>query len=193
MQTTCGICVPPVTGRVTQLMKQKNQIKPLDSMLRIDAEKESKRRAGEAAEELDTLGQESEVKGAKWIIEHDKEQKKEEQRVKAIKEEILADARKKRETYARALMVDWSSTMKLWASELPQDGYWWVKGTPDAITLYMKVGDRIYGRATKISGEIKYDRNAMYRFITGALILANPDREESEIWTPNQKKGRLSH
>jgi len=142
--------------------------KSLKSMTRLEAEKESKRRAEESLEELDTLGQENETKAAKWVIEKEKDNLHTESEKKAEAEWKLHDARKTVWTYNDSL-VDEMIRMIL-MSDVPP-GY---RLAPRAVKEGMQFWIRDkegswYVKGMTISGIPKYDLNGLDRNLEKAL------------------------
>ena len=175
----------------------KKNKKSLGSLTKLEAEKTSKRHAEELADELDTLGQDNETKGAYAVMEKGKEdeKKRSDQRNESV--EKLTDKRKflggesdVSDPYKQELLSQIKAFMVHLADDLPPNYAWFANLTDKGICLYIRNPDgKVYARGTKISGIPVFDRQAIHRLVTDALDQFIRTEEQKKktggLWMPN--------
>lgn len=138
-------------------------------MTKIEAEKESKKRAAETAEELEVLGQDNEVKAAKWVIEKGNKDRKKEDEKEAEVQWKLDDKKKQVFTYTDLLLKELRQIMFDWEDQKPL-GYKWA-AVKDKKGLCLWIRDatgKYYAKGIKVSFLPKYDLNAISRMVARA-------------------------
>lgn len=141
---------------------------------------------GAVNEYLDAVGQESEEKASKWVIEAQDEVVKQEQKEKDDRLQQLHDARKRKLSYTqaaskmmyeRAKLIDWPK------------GYKWRVGVSgdDKINLtFVDRRGRGYGRGVRLTGVDYLDLNALHVLATQAENtvdqIENPPQTDSGIY-----------
>lgn len=138
------------------------------STLRLEKERNSKKKAEELAEIIDVTGQDNENKGIKAVQEIEKENFKNEQKLVADSLERLTGSRRTVLSYKEMLISQFIHQML--GYDLPPGFNWVVESTSKGIALFIRTPDgRKYGRGIKVVGEPKYDYNAMMRLIIQAF------------------------
>lgn len=153
------------------------------SNTRLENERISKKNAQELAEELDTLGQDSDERAVKWVQEKQKELDTEEVKETNKEKEILHDKRKyKKNEYFLAILR--MAKRKLAEFDVP-NGY-----RVDAILKENKViiglrkdGFRWYAKGMVICGEPKYDMNCIERLVIQCMIALDELYDQHEKHT----------
>jgi hypothetical protein len=143
----------------------------------IQAEKDSKRQAGELDEYLGAVGQVDEVKAAKWVKEEGKEIEKEVQQEQNTAKEVLEKSNKYTiRDYWRTLAD--SLTQMALREEFPWQ--WHVKITDKGIATFIMSPDKhLFVRAFKPCHDPKYDLNAMYKVLESAWAVINKKEEDA--------------
>lgn len=85
------------------MISKSDYTKPLGALTTQEAQRVSKLRSQEAAEELDVLGQESDTKAARWIREKANESEKQQRKQREIALDMLLSLRKNKRGYIRFL------------------------------------------------------------------------------------------
>lgn len=169
-----------------------NQDKKLLKSTKIDKERILKKRAGEDREKLAAMGQESETKGAKWVMEEDRKKEQEEKKIQEAKQEILTDARKKRVEYTQKLYDEMMREMVNWTDELPEGVSWYPQITSKGLVMWVHVGIEWHAKGMKVTGEVKYDMNGVYKMITQAITFAqektHPEGTTDRIIKPTKSQ-----
>ena len=143
---------------------------PLDKLSKLDKERVLKKEIGEQTEKLEAMGQESDRKAAKWVKEVGKEERKKEQDRQDVVMEILDKSKKHILTYKEQLMKEMIHEMKYWDDDLPTGYNWAPQSTDKGIVLWIRNPKKEYfAKGIKLSGEPKYDLNAIARIIVGAV------------------------
>lgn len=128
---------------------------------------------GEDNERIEAMGQDSEVKAARWVKEDTLEELARQNQKRAVERELLEDARKKRFTYwkrlclvARSVMVEFDIPRGFtWGAALEQ-----LDNAECALIIWFR--DNRNHKASvgmKITGEPKYDLNWLDRRIFDTL------------------------
>ena len=137
-------------------------------------------------EELDAMGQESDTKAAKWVIEKSNEQEKIEAEEKAEQLDILEHKRKyDRFSYQEKLAIFLRDMLR---EEGFPTQYGWVielEGKAICLAVYKRDGSFKQIRKFRVTGEPKYDRQACVVFSSwaGDLVLREVDKS-NELITP---------
>ena len=165
----------------------KQSVKPLSQLNRFDAEKQSKMRVQEEAEKIDVLGQESEEKGAKWVIEEGEKKRKTEEEQEAQDQWKLHDARGRIITYSQLLLDDMKRLMQQLATDFPPNVAWLAVKNPKGVVLWIRSPDREwYARGMKICGTPKYDLQGITRLVHKGLDLI-------ESWEPKEQEKKTAN
>lgn len=131
----------------------------------------SKKNAGELAEEIDTLGQESETKAVKWVQEVEKRERKEHEEDEAKALEDLYDKRKyTKNVYFNSL---YNLAKQQFARYDVPAGYnidVTLKEDGRLIFGLQKIGFKWYAKGMKPCGEPKYDINCVERLVIQTMI-----------------------
>jgi len=129
-------------------------------LLKIDQEKESKKRASELSDRLDAMGQENEQKAAKVVIEYGKETEEQERERHARALGIITSARKNDNAYCHALKNYWER--ELMEIDWPQHYMFSVSITDRGIAGMMKTPlGRYFGKGIAPVYDANYDVNAI--------------------------------
>ena len=161
---------------------------PLDKLTRLERHRVIKKQAGEDKEKLEAMGQESEHKAKKWVQEVGKEEdKKEKKRIDEVMTKL--DASKSHVmTYKELLIEEMRKEMGYWDDDLPTGFNWLPQSTEKGIVLWIRNPKReYYAKGIKLSGEPKYDLNAIARLIVGAVKEMEgqePKKTENGIYLP---------
>lgn len=141
------------------------------SLTRLEAERQSKKIAGELEEELSVTGQESDTKAVKWVQEKGRERRKKEKEEKAEAVWKAHDARGKIFTYRDVILQYMMKEMYESYEQLPVGFLWYpVKDKRQGIILYIKDPiDKWYARGMKISMIPHMDIQCVDRLIEKAL------------------------
>lgn len=155
---------------------------PLDKLTKLEKIKEIKRQAGEDAEKLEAMGQESEHRAKKWVQEVGKqEREKEKKRVDDVMERLF-DSRKFVLTYKGLLIEEMRKEMGYWSEDLPRGFQWRVQSTEKGIVLWIRTPQGSYlAKGIKLSGEPEIDLNAIARLIVNGV----QEMTKYEEKTPN--------
>src|SRR5258708_746307 len=94
----------------------------LASLTKLEGERQSKIETGELLEELDATGQENPIKAAKWVMEKQEREDKEEKERQAVTETKLHDAKGKTFTYQQALVEEFQRQLREFS--IPNGFYW---------------------------------------------------------------------
>jgi len=162
---------------------------------KLQAEKQRKILIHEEVEKLDVLGQESEKKAKKWIIEEAKTSEQKEKEAGAAAMDILWTHKRERYTYRKLLLTKLYSllTEMDWPS-IYEYGVWF-DGKGVMASIKDKFG-KIHKRAFIPSYDPKYDLNACYRFSVWAEDILDlsegrlnvPTKNGGGIWLPSKPK-----
>lgn len=161
---------------------------------KLEEEKFRKKQIEEETEKLEVLGQRSEKKAKKYVIQEAKESEKKEKEIDDIWKGILHASRKKKDSYKKMLMtrlykmveeIDWPKSYEY--------GVWF-----DGKGVVLAVKDKfrkLWKRAFKPTFDVKYDSNACFRFAMWAediLDIAEGrlslPKSEGGIWLPKSRK-----
>ena len=119
------------------------------------------------------MGQESETKAAKWVIEDGKEQEKKEKGTEDETREVLHDKQGQKFTYKDLLYKEFHRKLRLYAEDLPHGVGWGLSKTDKGIVLYIQYRGKIYARGMLVSQDVRYDMNCIDRMIQKALLVAD--------------------
>ncbi len=144
-------------------------------------------------EKLDAMGQESEKKAKKWIIENAKEDEKKEKKKQEDQLERLDFYRKKRTEYQRFLLFMLHDMIK--EVGLPKSYQWgvWFDGKGIRVRVIDKVG-KSFQRAFYISYSPIHDTEICYQFaiwVEDIYDLAEKHLlipQKKSIWSPKKKQ-----
>jgi len=138
----------------------------LHKLTKLRKEEELKRRAREVEEQLSEMGQDSEVKAAKSVIELHNEQEKEEKEAEARKIEVLTEKRKgpKIFSYKEQLAIYLAEMLR--EENFPEGWHWMVEIVSKGlmVEVFNKNRSKRQSRRFAISGEPKYDFHACVLF-----------------------------
>jgi hypothetical protein len=129
--------------------------------------KETKKR-GKVREYLDLVSQEDEEKAAKWVIEVEDKNVKQNKKLHDEALTLLSDERKRKFEYLKAMVDLFIKRIKL--IDWPKKWTWKV-GIKDDDKLHLLFKDpkgRVYGRGIKVTGMQIYDLNALHVLATQA-------------------------
>jgi len=155
----------------------------LNGLTKLEAEKQSKKTAAELEEEIDVLGQESEVKASKWVKEKGKEADKETKRVVGDTLETLEGKNRFRiADYWRALADILSKAAA--EEEFPQGwtSHTFIEDKGLVFVLYSP-DKRKFARAFKPSHIPEFDFKAIEQFMESGWIAVNNWKKEQEVKT----------
>lgn len=157
--------------------------KDLKSLTKLEAERQSKILAGELAEEIDTLGQDSESKAVKWVQEKEAEREKEAKVEKTDAIEKLSDVVDQSFTYRRKLYEYAVKEMK--GYDLPKGFFWLVELNDKGLLFSYRIPNgRKFAKGIKISTFVREDMQAIDRFIQIML----DEMEEVEDYFINRRE-----
>lgn len=130
----------------------------------------SKRNAGQLAEELDAMGQESEEKAVKWVQEVENRNEKKRQETDARQYEVLDKKRRfKKNDYFESLLT--LANRKIGEYDIPrQYNVQAILKDDRLIVGLQKIGYRWYAKGMKICGEPKYDINCVERLVVQCFL-----------------------
>lgn len=132
----------------------------------------SKKQAELLGEELDAMGQEDDVKAAKWIIEKGKEEARQTQEKEHKAEAQLAQkARYTKNPYYESILRYTNKQIAEYIQDVPQ-GYM-ITANPKENTIIVgicRVGYRWYAKGMTICGDPHYDMNCIQRLVVQAMI-----------------------
>lgn len=154
-----------------------------------------KKTLADEMEEIDAMGQDDEVKAAKWVIEKGEEDRHEESEKSAEAEWKLHDKRRNFFTYKDLLLAEFRRQMVDSYQLLPKGFAWYPVGTTKGIVLWVKdLENRWYAKGITVSGIPKYDLNGVERLIDKALdFMEESERkyvEAKEAKKPKEKKSK---
>lgn len=136
----------------------------LQNLLTHQKQQELRKNVAEEAEQIETLGQESEEKAVKWVQEVEKEREHEETEKSAEEHWILHDNKQKFFTYQNAVLTTCRRRMVEYDEFVPKGFYWiaQLRITKKLRGLEIWIRDpkdRFYCKAMKISGDPVFDLN----------------------------------
>lgn len=137
-------------------------------MSKLDDSRKLKKKLGEEIEILDTLGQDSEEKGAEAVIAYGKEQEKKTEERKLNFVDTLDFVRKRRSEYYMTILAECNFRMREFD---PPTGFAWKANISDkGLALYIKdpTGAQ-YGHGMKITENPLNDARGIDALITKAL------------------------
>lgn len=121
-------------------------------------------------EELDTIGQDSEVKGAAAVVELQKSEEKKQIKIQNIKEEILTKKTRTKKEYNLALLQE---ARRMIQFELSPPPPYFISATITSkgmVVGYAKPGDKSWKvKGMTISGYPRYDLFGMEKLINDCL------------------------
>ena len=175
-------------------MKKKVFAKKHKIHTKLEEEKVRKKLIQEEEEKLDVLGQKSDKKAKKWIIEEGKNTEKKEKETDAVWQDVLHSSRKKKTDYYTKLMfrlkgmvdeIDWPKAYEY--------GVWF-----DGKGIVLAVKDKYkknWKRVFVPSFDPKFDLNACFRFSMWAEDILDISegrmdlpRSKGGLWLPSLKK-----
>jgi len=150
-----------------------------------------KRQIAEAEERLDVLGQESDKKAKKWIIEDQKEKEKVEKKKEERKLDILDETKKNVHSYKFYLCKFLHDLVV--EIRLPETYSWgvWFDGKGIRVAVVDKFKKR-KDRAFRITYEPKYDLEMCYTFAQWVEDIYDMNEgdlaidDKNKIWTPHK-------
>jgi len=141
-------------------------------------------------EELDSMGQESETKAAKWVKEKGKEYDKETEKEDAIRKEILTKRTKfDFMDYKRTLAQTFDYLA--WQEEFPEDWLHHIAITDKGLVMYLRSPEKeIFYRAFSPVNDPNYDMPAIMKILESSWVAIEKWRDaknvtESGIIKPN--------
>lgn len=148
------------------MLRKKKDLKPLDSLTKIEASKESHKRAAEVKEVLEAIGQESQTKAIPFVKEKLEFESEEAEEIKNAKLNLLEEkakfAKKRLEfdPYRKTLCEIMISRVK--ESRWPKGYHFKALPTPEGVVLLlMTPGGKIYGHGITPTHLPKYDLYAI--------------------------------
>ncbi len=121
-------------------------------------------------EELEATGQDSEEKGAKAVIKIQKEFEENQKKQDARTWELLHSKRRTVANYKDALLNHMKLLKDNFNDEVPPGYQWWIMPTEKGILLTVRTKEgKWVGKGTMVSGEPKYDINAVERLLFKGL------------------------
>lgn len=140
---------------------------------------------GDQVEELDAMGQENEVKAAKWVIEKGKEVDQEEQQIKDLAHEILEKARKGKELYRQGLLKQVFRLIH--TMDVPMGYHIGAFYTSKGLVVWVMHKKKWFAKGMKVTGEVKYDLNGVDRIMVKAAdfidgLVDDENKTESGIY-----------
>lgn len=133
----------------------------------LEEEKEQNKKIAEFEEELDVLGQDSEDKAAKAVIEKGKKNQKKEDKKRSDILAQLDDNRNKIFIYKDVFFQKFQEELEEY--DIPKGFRWGVVKTDKGIVLYFTYQGRNFARGMTISNNPLYDMNCADRLIGKAL------------------------
>jgi hypothetical protein len=122
-------------------------------------------------EEIDSMGQESEIKAAKWVKEKGKEKDKEVEKEESKKLETL-------EQKTKRVFLDYKQTLadildkEAFVEEFPKEWKYHVAVTEKGICMFVVSPEKkLYVRAISPVNEPKYDLTAVYSILESVWVL----------------------
>lgn len=153
---------------------------------KLQMEKLRKKMVAGEEEKLDVLGQESEKKAKKWIIEEGKKTEKKEKEIEDAWQDVLHASRKKKNTYYKKLMFRlYSMIEEIEWPKVYEYGVWF-DGKGILLAVKDKFG-KLWKKAFIPSFDPKFDLNACFRFAVWAEDVL--DMVEGRLVTPQSKGG----
>jgi hypothetical protein len=144
-------------------------------------EEQSKQNANLVAEEIDTMGQESEAKAVKWVQEIENNRQKEEMYELSKNEEKLSDKRKhKKNPYYESLLKMAKDELEQYDIPVGYNTDILLKENGKIVFGLQKVGFRWYAKGMNISGEPKYDINCVQRMVVQMMLSIDELYEQHE-------------
>lgn len=134
-------------------------------------EETSKRNADEEAEEIDTLGQESETKAVKWVQEIEKREEKKRQDAEGKQLELIEKKRRfKKNEYYDALVH--LAKKQLHDYDIPKGYEVDVLSKGDGRILFgvHKIGYKWYAKGMRVCADPHYDINCVERLVVQTMI-----------------------
>ncbi len=131
--------------------------KKLHKLTKLQAQKQSKRNAHQESERLTAMGQESEVKAARWVKEDFREGELKERKITDETLTRLKKGQNSRVAYGRLLALSFFRFLE--GEAIPGKYKIWTKVTNEGVAMGIK-GTR-FTTAFKPSGIAKYDMNAV--------------------------------
>lgn len=155
------------------------KIKPLETLTKLEQEKQTKTLIGEELDKLSVLGQESERKAAKWVKEEGKETREKEKKKTDNTLDTLDFKRKSLFTYEQVLLAYIHHEMKTF--DIPKGFHWHVKQTKQGMLfIFVTPTGKAFARGTQISRNPTIDINAVTRFLFDAVDQMDHIAEELE-------------
>lgn len=137
-------------------------------MSKLDVVRKSKIKAAELAQELDTLGQDSEEKAAKAVIEKGQEEEKIEAKKEADSLEKITDARRNDNDYTQALLRE--AKILALGYDLPKGFLWSLKVTSKGLALFIKAPNgKMFAHGMKIIYEPYHDMKGSHALLIKGL------------------------
>lgn len=157
---------------------------------KLELEKESKAQAEEFSEHLEAVGQESELKAAKWVIETEKQNEKESQKVKDDLAEFFSDKKTRREVKTYSYYLAKLLYKSLLNSVVFPKGFQWrvthnVRGV--AVIIRDPRG-QFQSKGFKPCGQQKYDLNALSKIYWACENVIDDYEEETSQKTSSQER-----
>ena len=122
----------------------------------------------EENEKVEVMGQESETKAAKWVIEENREQEVKENEARAAAQSILEEDKRKKFLYKATLVKEILRQQKTY--DLPVGFKWGARPTEEGVMVWFKdLEGNIAAVGMKPSGKPMYDLNWIDRRLNDAL------------------------
>lgn len=161
--------------------------KTLDDLTQLEKEKKSKLLAGELEEKIDAMGQESEEKAAKWVMEEGAREREGEEEKEAIAQWQLEDSRKQRVTYQSQLLKE--ANRRLRDYDIPKEFAAGVQLTSKGLVFwYMNPDRRMFAKGMQISTIPVFDLNGVDRLLVQLIDAIDMDARNLEKTMDGMKK-----
>lgn len=158
-------------------------------MSKLEEQRKAKKKLGEQIEIIETLGQDSEKKGAKAALEIQKKEYEEKERKDILTVEKLDSAYKRpsKETYYKSLLDE--CNLRMTEYRLPIGFKWIAKVSQEGLAIYLGTPLGQYGGGVKIVEDPFKDAKGMVGLINQALMdveaIENQWKIQSSIKTKN--------
>lgn len=140
------------------------------NLTKHEAEIEAKKLLGGKLEELDALGQESEIRAVKWVKEKGQKEDKRESEKRAEEEWRAVDSKGKVFTYRDAIYNALKRQMLESYGLLPYGFLWYPVKAEKGLEIWIRdTKNQWYARGMYLSSDPKYDLNCVDRLVDKAL------------------------
>ena len=150
------------------VLKMRKFVKPLNQLTKLEQEKQSRIMAEELAEEIDTLGQDSEIQAAKWVIEKGKEEEHQESEKEAEATWKLDESKNQYSLYRERIYKE--AKRQLETFDVPRGFRFDVALNENGLVFCFQTPlGKVFARGMKISTFVAEDLQGVTRMIHDAL------------------------